>query len=365
MKLAYIYTEMHNQGLLTDEKLKDDVDRFIAQLDQPSFHYNREIIEDKVYGKYNIPLSVLDFKTDFEVSLSQFKGRVEITHRTRNHPSLIRDGHYIDVVITGEVSASLGSLINNASLMNLIRQQATANGIEFPTDLTLSPDISAGVAASHRLRFYKPRYTQEPQFEGERGWRLQFARSANTIFSGTNFGAGAPVAPGVGLSGNLGVNYSRTKVHHEKIDADDITYLLKRLNRFHRNKGLHQQSSKNGNKYWDEFYAEHRQKIQAIFSNLANKNHRTAKDIRYFMQRFQLTHLEKDFFQAMLAYKNQKTNENEQKAKQELEKFIEHFSPLWMIYHQSKWELQDYQVKRNATLSWQSKLAQKLKFSRS
>lgn len=359
MWMALVYLKHNNQ---IENEQDADLQSLIADLTKPRIKHNYERLKDIAFGDYIVPLKITDFRSEIQLSLSQFKGKVELLHRTRQHPNILREGKYLDLAITGEASVSFGALFGSDEFMSAISGFVGSVGLELPADFALGPDISVGGSVSYRTRFFKPKYTENEDYQGEKGWKRQFNRLLTSTFSGTGFSVSSPVTLGANLSGSLGCQSISTKLQKETVCADDPIYTLMRCLRFYRNSSLHNASQqKDANSLeWQLFYQERKAEIQQLFRNFANPEHPASKEIQYLATHYGEFDLSA-FNQAMRDF-NQDPSKEKAACLAFTQLAVNLADPIMKV-HRKAWIRVNFDKGVDSGLSFGQKVRKKLRFS--
>lgn len=358
MWMALVYLKHINQ-------IKNEQDphlqSFIAELTKPNIKHNHQRLNDIAFAEYTVPLKIIDFRSEIELSLSQFKGKIELLHRTRKHPNLLREGKYLDISITGEASVSFADLFGSDEFMSALNSFIALAGVELPTDFALSPDINVGGSLSYKMRFFKPKYAENEDYQGEKGWKPQVNRLFTSTFSGTHFTASSPITLGANLSGVLGCQSVSTKQRKETVCPEDPIYTLLRCVRFYRNSHLHNPSQQKdpNSPEWQLFYQERKSEINQLFKNLANPDHHAAKEIDYLATHY--GKLDLTAFNQVMRDFAQDANKEEAACLAFTQLAKDLTKPIVEI-HRSRWKRMSFNKGVNSGLSFGQKVRKKLEF---
>ena len=333
------------------------------KLKNPSITHNAERLEKLTSVYSDVHLEISDVKTSLDVNVAGFSGTLDILRRDRVHPSFLREGAYIDVTLTGQISSTFSTLFNPLELTQKIQSLMQDNGLESDFEFDLNADLGAGIALGKTVRFFKPKYSQEIDFDGEKGWRKQFVRNTQSRFVNGSLGGDVPVAPGVSIQPHLGVGIRETKVTHEKIMPEDITYSMVRFNRFYRNNDMNK-----NNDEWRQFVDKNKSEFKSLFSNMSETNHPISKDLNYFKSLRENKNkneneneiIDKELDDVIKAFQENKTDANFERARHAFDAVLESFVPSWWKHHQSTWKPLSFTQKADSGLSRGSRLAKKL-----
>ncbi|MDF2185918.1 hypothetical protein O1O06_14310 [Grimontia hollisae] len=288
-----------------------------------------------------LKLKITDNKSSFGLSVGPFSGKLEINHRDFKHCSRVRDGKYIDVIVSGQASAAL-SMLNINTLNDKINEILAGQGLsDIVGSVSFTPDMSGSVTLSHVSRWFKPNYSQHDNFPGDKGWRKQFTRTAVA----TNLGGSISASGGAGvvLGASLSASESKTKISKEHIGTHDLTYTIARFNHAYTNNG-----SKIDNDEWKHFFDQNKHSYVELFKNMSDKDSALSKEVSFFfkelkdratvIQKEEIVKLETKFFDAMKNVSEQPFNEeifNE--AKVLFEDFLERQVSPWLDIINEKW----------------------------
>ncbi|NOH70261.1 hypothetical protein F0225_02750 [Vibrio pectenicida] len=324
----------------------------------PSIDYSKSRLDKIATFEQEIYLQVADTKSSFSITAGPFKGQLDIVERQRIHPSRIREGRYIDVVLTGAVASSLQGLVNGATIKEAIAQQ----GIELPGDLDIAPDIGGGVSFSHTTRFFKPDYSKAEDYQGKKDWRKQFTRTSKTLSVNVNVGGSGTVAAGVHAGANIGVKKNKTTVIGEKIASDDLTFTMVRFNRLYRDAKLNTDNAE-----WNQFFTDNKAQYKKMFSLLGSEEHLMKEEVKFFFnelierapeaQKQDLIQREQKFFDTMAEYRADEDNEHKfDNARHCLEDYLEKQTAPWWEAHTNRWKDLEFKSSADSGLDLKSKL---------
>ncbi|WP_318452611.1 hypothetical protein [Photobacterium leiognathi] len=328
----------------------------------PTIDYSKSRLDRIATFKQEVYLQVADTNSSFDITVGPFKGQLTKVERERLHPNRVREGHYIDVVLTGKIASSVQGLVKGLTIKEAIAEY----GIELPGELDIIPDIGAGGSLFHTTRFFKPEYSQADDYTGEKGWRKQFSRNIKTVAIDINLGGSGTVATGVHVGGRFGMNHKETEVVKEKIASDDLTYTMVRFNRFYRNAKLN-----TNNTEWKTFFNNNKTEYRKMFLLLGSEAHPMKEEVTYFFnesiglapeeQKHALSKQQAHFFEVMADFRADEDNlEKFQKAQVWLERFLELQTVPWWEDHKSRWKELEFKPSANSGLDWNSKLLKKL-----
>ncbi|HCH2731444.1 TPA: hypothetical protein NKT26_004508 [Vibrio parahaemolyticus] len=288
-----------------------------------------------------LKLKITDNKSSFGLSVGPFSGKVEINHRDFKHCSRVRDGRYIDVIVSGQASAAL-SMLNINTLNKKINEILAGEGLsDIVGSVSFTPDMNGGITLLHISRWFKPNYSKNNNFPGDKGWRKQFTRTALSRNLGGNINTSG--GAGIVLGANLSASESRTKISKENIGTHDLTYTIARFNHAYTNNG-----SKIDNNEWQRFFEQNKHSYVDIFKNMSNTDSALSKEVSFFFkelkdratasQKEEIIKLEYNFFNSMKKLNEQPFNEeifNE--ARVYFEDFLERQVSPWIDIINEKW----------------------------
>ncbi|QIL85653.1 hypothetical protein G7083_07180 [Vibrio sp. HDW18] len=346
---AYIVQNL-NQPEIEDT---DIIDRCEALIYNPDFSYSAQKLRKLTTLPNVLNLKLIDNKSSFGLSVGPFSGKLEINHRDFKHCSRVKDGKFIQVVITGQASGAL-SMLNFEQLKTKITETLTSQGLgELVGSLTFTPDMFGNIAVSHTTRWFKPNYSQHDSFPGSKGWRKQFTRSALTQTLGGEISASGGV--GVVLGANLGLSKSKTNIISENIGTNDLTCSMMRFNHAYTSHG-----STIHNPEWDEFFEQNKHNYIELFKNISEQQGLLAKEVDYFFtelidrandtDKAEIIALKENFFSSMKKVNEQPFNQTVfNEAREHFETFLEKQVSPWLDIITEKWWKPD--VYKQNTLS--------------
>ncbi|NRD75710.1 hypothetical protein HQQ94_21305 [Shewanella sp. VB17] len=332
---------------LTDEQSKNKMDliaNVAIKTQSPPITHSRKRLDKIATFTQQIYLKITDKKTGINISAGPFSAQLDVLQRERIHPSRIRDGSYVDLNLTWKVSGSVQGLVDKASITAKINDAAAKEGVQLPQEFEFSPDLSGGKSGTVLIRFFKPNYAKESDFDGDKGYRRQFVRHLSSVSAGSGLGAGAMIAPAVNVGANVAFNYSKTTVSGEKIGTEDLTYSMTRYNRAFRNAGKDP-----ANKEWQSFANDNKVQYQKMFSHLGDKTHQINKEAQHFLNELvdkapdeasksKAQSLSNKFNQAMNDFQADPTSEDKfNDAKVYFNDFLEQQTQPWWADHTSSW----------------------------
>ncbi|GLT17577.1 hypothetical protein GCM10007938_13550 [Vibrio zhanjiangensis] len=357
-------TIMPNKHLVSgiNTKREQELSNLIGQtgvlVQNPSIDYSKSRLDKIATFEQEIYLQVADTRSRFEISVGPFKGQLDIVERQRIHPSRIREGRYIDVVLTGALASSVQGLVNGATIKEALAQQ----GVELPGELDIAPDIGGGISFSHTTRFFKPEYSKADDYQGEKGWRKQLSRNTKTLSANVNLGVSGTVATGVHAGANIGINKTKTTVMSEKIAHDDLTFTMVRFNRFFRDANLN-----TNNAAWEQFFTDNKADYKKMFALLGSGQHPMIEEVKFFYKELidRAPHAEKHnlenqaqaFFATMADFRADEDNEIKfNEARVCLEDYLEKLTVPWWEAHTGRWKDLEFKSGANSGLDLKSKL---------
>ncbi|GEM75272.1 hypothetical protein [Vibrio sagamiensis] len=328
----------------------------------PTIDYSKSRLDRIATFKQEVYLQVADTNSSFDITAGPFKGQLTVVERQRLHPSRVREGRYIDVILTGTIASSVQGLVKGLTIKEAIAE----HGIELPGELDIIPDIGAGASLSHTTRFFKPEYSQANDYTGEKGWRKQFSRNTKTVAADINLGGSGTVAAGAHVGVRGGMNHKVTKVMNEKIASDDLTFTMVRFNRFYRDAKLN-----TDNTAWKAFFKDNEAEYRKMFLLLGSKSHPMKEEVTYFFneliklapldQKGALRNQYVHFFEAMADFRADEENLDKfHNAQASLEYYLEQQTVPWWEAHTSRWKDLEFKPEANSGLDWNSKLWKKL-----
>ncbi|EOV5436658.1 hypothetical protein ACOAS5_004441 [Vibrio parahaemolyticus] len=288
-----------------------------------------------------LKLKITDNKSSFGLSVGPFSGKVEINHRDFKHCSRVRDGRYIDVIVSGQASAAL-SMLNINTLNKKINELLAGEGLsDIVGSVSFTPDMNGGITLLHISRWFKPNYSKNNNFPGDKGWRKQFTRTALSRNLGGNINTSG--GAGIVLGANLSASESRTKISKENIGTHDLTYTIARFNHAYTNNG-----SKIDNNEWQRFFEQNKHSYVDIFKNMSNTDSALSKEVSFFFkelkdratasQKEEIIKLEYNFFNSMKKLNEQPFNEEVfNEARVYFEDFLERQVSPWIDIINEKW----------------------------
>ncbi|MGL4222569.1 MAG: hypothetical protein ACRCSS_18265 [Shewanella sp.] len=346
---AYIIQHLKNPDI-DDTNI---INRCEALIYNPDFSYSAKELRKLTTLPNILNLELIDNKSSFGLSVGAFSGKLEINHRDFKHCSRVKDGKFIQVVITGQASGAL-SMFNFEQLKTKITDILISQGLEdIIGSLTFTPDMFGNIAVSHTTRWFKPNYSQHESFPGSKGWRKQFTRTALTQTVGGEISASG--GAGIVFGANLGLSKSKTKIISENIGTNDLTCSMMRFNHAYTNHG-----STIHNPEWDEFFEQNKYNYIELFKNISVQQGLLAREIHYFFEELidradeadktEIITLEENLFSSMKKVTEQPFNQtifNE--AREYFEAFLEKQVSPWLEIITEKWWKPD--VYKQNTLS--------------
>ncbi|MFM2591237.1 hypothetical protein [Vibrio sp. TBV020] len=347
-----------------ESKINELIDKTSDLLRNPSIQHNKKWLNDIATFQKEIYLKNSDTLFSSNISFSGFNGQISVLVRDRIHPSRVREGSYIDVTISGSAIGSLQQTIPSATIKNL----AEKCGATFPADIDIPLDIEAGPSRSYTFRFFKPKYSQDEHYSGERGYRKQFLRITKNFSAGLNGGISGMLSPGIHSGITLGANKSKTTLIGEEIGTNDLTYTTVRFNRFYRS------ADKNvNNENWNNFFDKNKSGYQKMFDNLgtAGCSLGMKQEILTFFQelkdravteteKLKITSQKEAFFNAMNSFHVEKSDANFNSARLCLERYLEQLVEPWWEKHTSRWKDVSFKPKEDSGLHLSTKLIKNL-----
>ncbi|MGL4951242.1 MAG: hypothetical protein ACRC4M_05445 [Mycoplasma sp.] len=317
------------------------IDRCEALIYNPDFSYSAKELRKLTTLPNILNLKLTDNKSSFSLSVGPFSGKLEINHRDFKHCSRVKDGKFIQVVITGQASGAL-SMLNFEQLKTQITNTLISQGLgDIAGSLTFTPDMFGSVAVSHTTRWFKPNYSQHESFPGSKGWRKQFTRSALTQTVGGEISASG--GAGVVLGANLGVSKSKTNIISENIGTNDLTCTMMRFNHAYTSHG-----STIHNPEWDGFFEQNKHNYIELFKNISDQQGLLAKEVDYFFtelidraddtDKADIMDFKAKFFSAMKKVNEQPFNPTVfNEAREHFETFLEKQVSPWLEIITEKW----------------------------
>lgn len=215
-----------------------------------------------------------DNKVSFNLSAGPLSGTLDITHKNRHHPSMLREGKYIDISFTLTASAGTGTMNFikdlNKKIGAQIDKSLAAQGIKNIDQYSIVPTTSKGISGTYMLRFFKPTHDQ---YQGESSYRKLFSRTLGTISNDADISLNANVAPSVSAGVNIGVSKSATRVLSETLGTQDLTYPTMMYKSF-----FERNDKDSNNDEWQDFTIQHQTELAQLFKHLGNPNERVYRD---------------------------------------------------------------------------------------
>ncbi|EID0733665.1 hypothetical protein LA262_004693 [Vibrio parahaemolyticus] len=317
------------------------IKRCEALIYNPDFAYSAVRLRKLTTLPKVLKLKITDNKSSFGLSVGPFSGKLEINHRDFKHCSRVRDGRYIDVIISGQASAAL-SMLNINTLNKKINEILAGEGLsDIVGSVSFTPDINGGITLLNISRWFKPNYSKNNNFPGDKGWRKQFTRTALSRHLGGNLSTSGGL--GIVFGANLSASESNTKISKENIGTHDLTYTIARFNHAYTNNG-----SKIDNNEWQHFFDQNKLSYVDLFKNMSNTDSALSKEVSFFFtelkdqatasQKEEIIKLEYNFFNSMKKLNEQPFNEelfNE--ARVHFEDFLERQVSPWIDIINEKW----------------------------
>ena len=352
----------------TTNKVKETA----AKIQFPEISHSKQRLDKIASFQQLVYLKISDQKTSMDVSIGPFAGRLDVLQRERVHPSRVREGSYKDISLTGTISGSVQSLSNKAVFTAKLQEAAAKQGIELPGDLDIAPDAGGGVSWTKMVRYFKPKYTQEPGYEGDKGFRRQFVRNTETKSVSAGVGLSGTVAPGAHAGGKISVSQDTTHVKGEKLGTDDLTYTMSRYNRMFRDAGKNPD-----NERWNRFQQDHKAEYGKTFEHMGDSKRGVHKEAQHFLnelvnlkglspaEREEAKTFKQEFNQAMSEYRDDPGDEARyEKANRFFNSFLEKQTVPWWEAHTGTWTDLKFDQGPDSGLDKKTRVAKKLGISR-
>ncbi|OMH25616.1 hypothetical protein [Motiliproteus sp. MSK22-1] len=324
----------------------DTVKQTAARVQFPEIKHSKQRLDKIASFQQLVYLKITDNKTSLDISVGPFSGRLDILQRDRVHPSRVREGSYRDISLTGTVSGSVQGLTNKAVFTAKLKEAAAKQGVELPGDLNIAPDVGGSASVSKMVRYFKPKYTQEPGYEGDKGFRRQFVRDTTTKSVSAGVGLSGTVAPGAHAGGKISISQDTTHVKGETLGTDDLSYTMTRFNRMYRNAG-----KTPDNEEWKRFQQDHKTEYGKIFEHLGDSKRGVYKEAQHFLNELinlkdlspekkeEAKSFKQEFNQAMSDYRaDPGDGARYEKANQFLNRFLEKQTEPWWEAHTGTWK---------------------------
>lgn len=366
---AYFYLE-DNKKISQNTSDFNDLSKLTAELlSHPPIRFSMKRLEKLTSFYQEVYLNVFDMKASVEVDLTVFKGKIDILKRERIHPSRLREGAYLDITLTGQILLSATQIFNNTEFMEAINQAANTQGFVLPEGFDMGVDFGGDASIGKTVRFFKPKYSEESDYNGEKSWRKQFERDTLNVAVNGSGSISAPALPFAFVGAHGGVRQNKTKVTSEKIGVDDLTYPMTRFNRFYRNNGMQADNNE-----WNAFVEKHKEAFKHIFVNLADESHMMHNEMKYYFNELKnmpeniinrdtqnkIKTLETNLNEKLSEFITNKSDEHFSDAKEAFEKYLEALVVPWWKDHRSHWKLLKFAQNDDSGLSKGTRIAKKL-----
>ncbi len=327
-------------------------------INNPPIQYSKKKFNEIANFEYLVNVSVLNKSFTADISAGVFNGKVTVSRITRTHPSRLRTGEYLDFTLTGQLAASAQGLLDHALLTGAIQGALPAEFL--PDHFEIVPDVGITGQIATTVRYFKPQYSQDPKYTGEKGWRKQFERNSETFIANPSLSATAPTA-GINVTGGIGFTATTREIPKEKISPYDLTYTMTRFNRFYRNNkfDIH-------NLDWNNFFDLHKEQYQEMFQTLNNHNSPMYREILFYLSELkemdpsqvkELDLLKTQFDEAISRYTRTRDERTFMAAKEKFELLLEKFISPWWANHRSHWNLLAFTKDETSGQSIPSRLA--------
>ncbi len=241
---------------------------------QPEIQHSPRRLDKLVNFNKEFMIKLNDTTASFNISAGPLSGTLAITHKDRTHPSIVREGKYIDISFTLAASAGV-STVNfvkdlNKKLKHKIDSTLKEQGIDNINEYSFLPGTSNALAGTYMIRLFKPTHDQ---YQVEQQYRKLFSRQLATVSTDTDLSGNVTVTPGISVGASLAVNKSATRVAGETLGTKDLTYPSMMYKSF-----FERNDHDPKNQEWQDFTKQHKNELKQLFQNLAKPKERVHKD---------------------------------------------------------------------------------------
>lgn len=334
---------------------KDNLDRVKALIINPKIAHSTSYLQK---------LTCFKFKADVRYDSVEFGGKINLGPLAANakiklwnaiHPNRLRQGKYIDIDLTGNVSGGLQALISGVDIQTgigeLVKQYYQEQGFplgEVPILDSIIPNVEVSSSWGVKYRYFLPKYRKKMEYQGWSKYHRQFTRYNQNTTAAADLSAVVTIAPPIHVSAKIGEAVSTTRIRSEVMASNDLSYPTMIFNRY-----LRFNQHQHGHPEWLAFAEQQRDSFKQLFINLADQSNHMRKEIKHF---FEYEIIPKAFsnggesakqeamsiyhylLTCMAQYKNDNSVENEQRCQQMLEVYFTLLATGWWEQHKSVWK---------------------------
>lgn len=279
----FTYVVVKTKELLTDQQddqcqitaaIQSKIEHISKLLANPQMTYSKSKLDKLANAKRYLKKNYSEHIVEIEIDVPIFKGKITLLKRYRHHQNRLRSGKYQDFTVSGIFNPSLQNEISGADLATAIKEIALRYGHEIIPDFSLLPNIGVEAEISFRERFFKPQFTEDPDYQGPKNWQKLWRRKIVHWKPDFNIGlkGRGTVHPGVYVG--AGVKYKRysERVAEETLGTRSLIYSTMLFNRYYTDSG-----NTPNNIPWRTFTDTHQRELTKILINL-HKGQATLKE---------------------------------------------------------------------------------------
>ncbi len=263
--------------------LQTEVDVLATRIHDSRFPHNRRTVHQGTHAFAEMRQHIRTRRGTLE-GTAQWTGlgagaRASVARQQRADSDPLRDGDYVDVTFATDLTPGLGALLVQAQ-----RVLGEAGG-ELPMAeveqvlTTLAPSFPSTAHAQCVLRFFRPRFQDDPRFPARaRGTHLQAVRLAVGSTMRANLAVPVPLLPGTTAKLGLQAHHTEMVPQHEYFCNGTLTGTLLRYN------SLRTRDTDAGTT-WTEMEALHGPDLDRLAAALARPDSVPADEARFWLQR--------------------------------------------------------------------------------
>lgn len=334
--------------------VKERIFKVGEKITDPDFIYSKFKL-DKVTTAHRCLLKKYCDKTvTLTIDIPVFTGQVELFTRWRNHPNRFRAGNYRDITVIGSFNPSIQREMAGADLADAIKKIAAELGHEIEAEFNIFPDFGITAEKGYRVRYFKPQYTQEADYQGNSGWQRLWSRCITETGYKFDLNTRVTVQPGVHVGPHITYKNLSTSVSKETLGTDCFIYTAMMFNRYYSDSG-----NTANNHMWNRFKGEHDKELKQIFINVAQGSptlSQTLSDWQSELQFYEASHPNHlvvtgvnqaftDFQQAIQAFGSYQNDTNYQAAMKCLEDILAMLAVPLKEEYDNMWSMKNYKHK--------------------